>query len=147
MKDNVFKGLNHPIASGETIATTGQAVTPGYKPDITINDAGGSLKYILESEQKTDRKAFLGDLMKAEMYSENISASPELIIVMQVFSNTTTEQIADHIRPYANWLASKNGGSLSLSAIQVVSDQEYAAAILAGEILGSRQFKARGHVI
>lgn len=147
MKDSKFKGLNHPIANGETVASTGQAIAQGYKPDITVYDQNGSLRYILESEQKTDRKAFLGDLIKAEMHAENISARPELIIVMQVSSNTTAQQIANHIRPYAQWLAAKNGGALNLSSIQVVSDSEYESAILAGETLGSVQFKRRGHIV
>lgn len=147
MKDSEFKGLNHPMAHGETVTSSGQTVSPGYKPDITISDQNGLLKYILESEQKADRKAFLGSLLKAEMYAESIPAWPELIIVMQVFSNATTKQIADHIRPYSQWLAMKNGGSLNLSSIQVVSDVEYEAAISAGETLGSAQFKCRGHVV
>ncbi len=146
MKDAVFKALRHPIGGG-AIASSGSAVSSGYKPDITVKDADGVLQFILESEQKTDRKAFLGDLMKAEMFAESQKAHPELIIVMQCFKNTTTKQIADHIRPYMNWIRSKNGGALSLSAVQVLSDVEYMSAIAAGDLLGSPAFKSHGHVV
>lgn len=146
MKDAAFKALNHPIGAN-VVGSTGSAVAPGYKPDVTVKDSQGAIRFILESEQKTDRKAFLGDLLKAEMYSEQQKATPELIVVMQQFGNTTTKQIADHIRPYKHWLAQKNGGALSLSAIHVLSDAEYLQAIAAGDLLGSKAFKIRGHVV
>lgn len=146
MKDAEFKALNHP-AGNNIIVTRGTAVAAGYKPDITITDTNGQLKYILESEQKTDRKAFLGDLLKAEMHAEQHSASPELVIVMQQFSNTTTKQIADHMSPYKQWLAQKNGGKLNISAIHVLSDVDYLQAIAAGENIGSQAFKKRGHLV
>jgi hypothetical protein len=129
------------------VASKGSAVSSGYKPDVTVRDSSGVLKFILESEQKTDRKAYLGALLKAEMYAEQQNARPELIVVMQVFKNTRTKQIADHLRPYKNWLASKKGGVLSLSAIHVLSDTEYLAAIAAIEIIGSAAFRLRGHAV
>jgi len=144
MKDSEFKALNHPVGKN-VIASTGSAVSTGYKPDVTVKDAAGELKFIIESEQKTDRKAFLGDLLKAEVHSEQQKAHPELIIVMQPFDNTTTKQIADHLRPYKQWLAVKSGGKLNLSDVHVLSDVEYQEAIDAGEILGSLSFKNRGH--
>lgn len=146
MKDAAFKVLSHPIGAN-VIASSGTAVSIGYKPDITVKDTKGVLKFILESEQKTDRKAFLGDLLKAEMYSEQQKASPELIIVMQILGNTTTKQIADHLRPFKQWLALKKGGALNLSAVHVLSDVEYQAVIAAGELLGSSAFKSRGHAV
>lgn len=146
MKDAEFKALNHPVGAN-VIASSGSAVSAGYKPDITVKDANGALQFIIESEQKTDRKAFLGDLLKAEMHSERQKACPELIIVMRPFGNTTTKQIADHLRPYKQWLAQKNGGKLNLSEVHVLTDVEYQAAIAAGEVLGSASFKGRGHVV
>lgn len=146
MKDSEFKNLEHPIGD-LIIASRGERVSPGYKPDVTVRDHTGRLRFILESEQKTDRKAFLGDLLKAEMFSEDQDANPELIIVMQTFRNTTTLQIAEHIRPYKQWLARKNGGAIKLSEIHVLSDSEYLDAIRAGEPLGSMPFKRRGHIV
>ena len=148
MKNSIFKACNHQVGKGNKIASRGGAVSKGYKPDITVKDAKGKkLLYILECEQKTDRKAFLGDLIKAEFHAEHKQQNPELIIVMQVFNNTTTQQIAAHLRPYIKWLKSKGCGKLSLSAVQVLSDKEYAQSISAGETLGSKAFKKRGHII
>jgi len=146
MKDSEFKDAEHPVGD-LVIATRGTVVSTGYKPDVTVKDHAGVLRFILESEQKTDRKAFLGDLLKAEVYAEMQDAHPELIIVMQPASNTTTKQIADHLRPYKQWLEGKKSGELNLAAVQVVSDTEYGEAIVAGELLGSPAFKRRGHIV
>ena len=147
MQDKIFKGLQHQVGKGNKIASTGKDVSKRYKPDVTVEDAKGNLLYILECEQKTDRKAFLGDLIKAEFYAEDNKQKPRLIIVMQVFKNTTTKQIAAHLRPYIEWLKSKKGGKLSLSAVQVLSDEDYEQSIRAGKTLGSAAFKKRGHYI
>lgn len=150
MKDAKFKACkHHQVGKGNKIASKGGEVSKryGYKPDVTVKDAKGNLLYILECEQKTDRKAFLGDLIKAECHAEHKKQNPELIIVMKVFNNTTTQQIAAHLCPYIKWLKSKGGGQLSLSAVQVLSDKEYKKSILAGETLGSAAFKKRGHYI
>lgn len=146
MNDAEFKNLQHPTCN-DKVETRGTAVATGYKPDITVRDETGNLTYILESEQKTDRKAFLGDLLKAEMYAEQQKAKPALVIVMQPQGNTTTKQIASHLAPYIKWLASKQGGSLNLSSVQVLSDTEYGQAVAAQECLGSARFLARGHVL
>ena len=146
MKDADFKSLNHPTC-GDSVVTRGTAVSPGYKPDVTVRDGSSKLTFILESEQKTDRKAFLGDLLKAEMYSEQQDASPTLVIVMQPQGNTTTKQIADHLRPYIAWLARKKGGQLNLAGVHVLSDAEYVQAISSNECLGSHAFQVHGHVL
>ena len=147
MKDAKFKACKHKVGKGNKIASRGEKVSKGYKPDVTVEDAKGNLLYILECEQKTDRKAFLGDFIKAEFHAENKKPKPKLIIVMQVFNNTTTKQIFEHLRPYIKWLKSKKGGQLSLSAVQVLSDKEYVQSISADETLGSKAFKKRGHII
>jgi hypothetical protein len=144
VKDADFKSLPHRLRGGERIATRGQEVLVGYKPDVTIRDERDRLTFILESEQKTDRKAFLGDLLKAEFCAEREGSNPALIIVMKRESNTTPEQIANHLRQYAQWLAAKQGGSLYLSRIQVVSDEDYAASISVGECISSPEFMKRG---
>ncbi len=146
MNDAKFKALSHPIGNNK-VATRGTAVATGYKPDITVRDEEGNLTYILESEQKTDRKAFLGDLLKAEMYAEQQQAKPALVIVMQPQDNTTTQQIATHLSPYIKWLARKQGGNLNLTHIHILSDADYTQAIAAQEYLDSAAFLGRGHVL
>jgi len=146
MLDKEFKKLTHCTGS-DHVATRGTEVAPGYMPDITVCDASGKLTFILESESKTDRKAFLGDLIKAEMYAEEKEADPVLIIVMRQFSNTTSKQIADHLLRYVKWLAKKQGGRLKLSGVQVLYDSEYQESNERGEPLASNAFKARGHTL
>lgn len=160
MDDATFKDCEHQVGKGKDgkdnkIASKGTEVskeynpdvTVGYKPDVTVEDANGNLLYILECEQKTDRKAFLGDFIKAEFHAEHKRQKPALIIVMQECNNTTTEQIAAHLRPYIEWLKSKGGGQLSLSAVRALSDKEHKKSISAGESVRSPAFKKRGHYI
>jgi len=143
MKDSDFKRLPHKI-EGLKIASCGTLVSPGYKPDMTVVDTNSHLKFIIESEQKTDRKAFLGDVLKAQKYSEECNAVPILVIVMKPQSNTTVKQIADHLQLYVNWLNKRFNGGMDLSGILVISDDEYQASIDADELLGSEAFLKRG---
>ena len=143
MKDAAFKSLCHLIAPNR-IASRGEMVGPGYKPDITVDDGGSSLLYILESEQKTDRKAFLGDLIKAEFHAERTRSRPTLVIVMEERSNTTVRQITDHLRPYVHWLRDLKGGALCLNRVHVLADRDYLASIDCGDALGSPAFWHRG---
>jgi hypothetical protein len=142
MKDSDFKDLAHKIGSFR-IGSRGTVVSQGYKPDVTVIDENGSLKFILECEQKTDRKAFLGDVIKAEKYAEECNASPMLIIVMQPQPNTTVKQIAEHLETYVAWLKKRLIGGLKISGVFVISDTEYQASINGGEILGSDAFLKR----
>ena len=148
MDDMRFKGLPHPIGDHKVVSA-GKAVTTGYKgykPDVLVADSTGLVRFILESENKTDRKAFLGDLLKAEMYAEQSVCTPELIIVMTPSSNTTVRHIAKQLHVYAAWLAEKKNGSLSLSAVQVISDTDYEDAIAKNELISSSSFRKRGLV-
>ena len=148
MKDSDFKNSSHVIPRGHTVATRGQSVQPdyGYKPDITITNAEDNVSFILESEQKPDRKAFLGDILKAAVYAKEKQSSPELIIVMTSLSNTTVQQIFNHLVPYVACL-SNNLGGLHMSRIQILSDVDYLASLNAREELGSPCFRERGFVI
>lgn len=146
MKDSEFKSLPHRVGELK-IDSCGSCVSVGYKPDVTIIDKNGRLVFILESEQKTDRKAFLGDVLKAEKYAEECRASPMLVIVMQPQPNTKVEKIADHIRPYVAWLKQRLNGGLNLSGVFVISDSEYQTSLNANELLGSEPFMKRGFSI
>lgn len=142
MKDSEFKALPHCVGANK-IASCGTEVAKGYKPDLTVSDTNGHLAFIFECEQKTDRKSFLGDLIKAEKHAEDVREHPVLVIVMQLYKNTTAQQIADHLRPYAKWIARLKGRSLNLTDILVVSDEEYKHSVEATELLGSQEFRAR----
>lgn len=146
MDDKKFKALPHPVGNNR-IASRGEAVSSGYHPDITVRNTENRLIFIIECEQKTDRKAFLGALIKAELYSEQECVNPILVIVMQPKPNTTTLQIANHLRPYISWLAAKQGGKMNLELIHILSDIEYEIAIMEGEQISSVAFRRRGHVL
>lgn len=146
MNDSEFKALQHCVGT-HRIVSRGTQVANGYKPDLTVCDTNDQLVFIVECEQKTDRKAFLGDLVKAEKYAEDCRAHPILVIVMRPVENTTVQQIADHLYPYAAWIARLKGGSLNLTDILVVSDEEYQRSVNATEPLGSQQFRARAKLV
>ena len=146
MKDSDFKMLSHCV--GEfCIASRGNEVSDGYKPDLTVTDQRGALQFIIECEQKTDRKAFLGDLLKAERYAEECKSNPTLVIVMQQADNTKVQQIARQIQSYAHWLHRRGSDGLYISRIVVMSDTEYVQSVQDGEILGTQNFLDRGEVI
>lgn len=142
MKDSDFKKLDHQLGKLR-IASNGTAVTDGYKPDLTVSDSDGKVVYILESEQKTDRKAYLGDLLKAEKYAKTINANPCLIVVMKESKNTTLNNIANQFREYASWLHRSLINGLSISSIQIISDVQYKESVKACEEIGSEAFLSR----
>lgn len=146
MKDSKFKELDHRVGAYQVVSRSTE-VAKGYKPDVTVEDTNKQLAFILECEQKTDRKAFLGDLVKAEKHAEERRACPVLVIVMEPLPNSTVQQIADHLAPYAKWLAHRNGGTLCLSGVLIMSDDEYERSFQANELLTSQEFRARATVV
>jgi len=62
---------------------------------------------------------------------------------MQESDNTTVQQIAGNLTPYAVWLIRLKGGKLNLADILLISDQEYQHSVEANELLGSQGFLLR----
>ena len=82
------------------IKTIGKEVYKGYKPDLVLKC--GRISLIVELESKTDRKAFNGDVVKAEQYAFNENLNLTLLIVItQKHSNTTVNNIAVDLRRFA----------------------------------------------
>jgi hypothetical protein len=142
MKDSRFKNLEHQVGELK-ISTRGSEVANGYKPDITVIDRDKRLMFILECEQKTDRKAFLGGVVKAEKYAEDCCATPTLVIVMKPFSNTTVDQIASHLELYISWFSHLKPRGLNLSQILIIADSDYELSIEHKECLVSQEFQKR----
>lgn len=142
MRDSEFKRLAHNTGDLR-VATSGSTVCEGYKPDVTLRDEEERLIYILECEQKTDRKAFIGDLIKAEYLAHLEQAQPTLLIVMREFKNTTVQQISNQLAIYQEWLRDRLIGGTCLSAVWVVSDISYKESVLAGETIGDIRFMKR----
>ena len=139
MKDADFKALEHPVGR-LVISSRGSETSSGYKADLTITDLSGNLLYIFECEQKTDRKAFLGDLLKASRHAHETGTCPTLIVVMQTFTNTTSSQIFKQLVSYADWLSQNLNNGLSLSGIHVMTDEQYKFVVDAKIEIGSFEF-------
>ena len=146
MGDLEFKELKHQIGELK-ISTRGSVVANGYKPDITVVDRDSRLMFILECEEKTDRKSFLGDVVKAEKYAEDCCATPILVIVMKEYDNTTLRQISNHLKPYVSWLSNIKPRGLNLSQILIIADLDYELSIEHKEYLGSQEFQERSVVV
>jgi|SRR5208337_2032949 len=143
MKDLDFKNAKHLVGDLK-IRSRGEEVAKGYKPDLTLVDGSGQLKFIVECEgQKTDRKAILGGWIKAEKYAQEKNASPTFVIVMHPSDNTTVDQIANHLQPYLTWLNGLIPRGLNLAEVLVLSDEQYFSSQRSGEIIGSSAFRAR----
>ena len=100
MKDNAFKKLEHH-ADEFNIVTRGTVVSVGYKPDCMLQN--GNQYIILESETGTNRKMFLGGMIKASMFLRN-EKTGRLAFVIKEHTNTKDFQIANHLKIYYEWI-------------------------------------------
>lgn len=98
--DRLFKSLKHSH-KGYVTYLNGQIIEPGYKPDFVLKK--GDEYIILESENSSSRKTFVGGLMKAAHFLQG-SRKGLLIFVMVPKKNTTASSIAIHLRPYLHWI-------------------------------------------
>lgn len=144
MRDREFKNFGHLLAPGDAIATRGCIIpgSNGYRPDISIKNPQGVTYLVLESERKSERKAFLGAMMQAARYSSTLQSNITLIFVMKETGNqTTVAQVSNNIRPYFQWLVAL--GATNLARVLMLSDEEYDESGIAGEVLLTPPFLAR----
>ncbi|MBE4032475.1 hypothetical protein J4H25_20030 [Vibrio alginolyticus] len=144
MKDSEFKSFSHKLPLGHEISSNGQniSVIGNYRPDISIKDASGTIQIVLESETKSDRKAFIGALTHAFKYADESNVSFTLVFVMKETGNqTTVEQVANNLRPYYVWL--QGVVKTKLKGTFLVSDDAYVKSKECGERILSTEFKAR----
>lgn len=146
MKDHDFKYCNHCLGDLK-VGSRGEQVSKGYKPDLTLVDCAGSVRFVFECERGTSRKHILGGFLKAERYARENGASPTLVFVMRPKPNTTVAQIADHLRPYVAWLDGLLPGGLNLADVLVFSDEDYRLSSESGEIIGATAFRTRARTI
>ncbi|QHS23453.1 hypothetical protein GWK91_11015 [Virgibacillus sp. MSP4-1] len=141
MLDKDFKEFPH-ITGELKLQTKGSELINGYNPDLIIANQEGKIKYILESEHKTDRKAFLGDVVKAAHYCEVTQTPAKLIVVMKENEKQTTiEQISNHLKDYFKWL--RGLGVSMLKDVLIITDEEYKKSNTEKEIIGSKPFIGR----
>jgi len=144
MFDSAFKKFNHNIASGDRIASKGNNIVDegNYRPDITIENSHNKVYIIMESERKSERKAFIGALVQAAKYAAEKNTTMTLVFVMKETGNqTTVAQVSANIRPYYQWLYAL--GAKQLNSVLLISDTEYDKSNKANEVLLSQQFKKR----
>ncbi len=147
MKDSDFKALSHIIPEGCSIHTKGEELSQGYKPDLSVENSSRKVVLICENEIKTDRKAFLGDLIKAERYYDEEKSKGDLLIVLKEQDNTTVGQIAKHISPYFKWLKTTRLSPNGVEQVLIITDVDYQEANCKNETILSPEFKKRCKVL
>ena len=143
LKDSDFKNFPHKLPKGSKIYSRGENISTigNYRPDISIINNNESY-LILESESKSDRKAFIGAIVHAFKFADEKKLNINLIIIMKETGNqTTTKQVSNNIKPYYEWLNSI--ANIKLDGVFIISDTEYINSSSNDEILLSENFKKR----
>lgn len=117
IKDKVFKSLKHSY-KGYKKFKAGEALEQGYKPDYVLKK--GNDYIILESENSSSRKTFVGGLIKAAHFFQN-EKTGLLIFVIVPKKNTKGSSIAKHLKLYLNWLQEKT----NLKDVYVIEASKY----------------------
>lgn len=99
----MFKSLEHSHADFESFHN-GQVLESGYKPDCVLRN--GNEYIILESENSSSRKTYVGGMIKAAHFLQN-DRFGKLVFVIVPKKNTRAATIANHLRPYLIWLGEK----------------------------------------
>lgn len=122
--DKVFKSLQHSHLGFQSLYT-GQTLETGYKPDCVLKK--GNQYIILESENSSSRKTYVGGMIKAAHFLQN-EKKGKLIFVIVPKKNTKAETIAKHLKPYLVWLSDKT----NLRDVFVIEAKKYYRA---GQVL------------
>jgi len=147
MKDRDFKALSHVIPEGWRIRTKGEELSQGYKPDLSVENSSRKVALICECEINTNRKAFLGDLFKAERYYDEEKLKGTLLIVLKEQDNTLVDQIAEHISPYLKWLKTTRLSRNGVEQVLIITDRDYQESNRKNETILSPEFKKRCKVL
>ena len=115
--DGDFKKLSHSCHSFK-IFTNGQELGVGYKPDCVLMKEKEYI--ILECETKTDRKAYLGAMIKAAHFLRGKRQGTMVFVIMES-ENTTAKAIANHLSIYLKWIHSKT----NLRNVYVIATHHY----------------------
>ncbi len=124
LNDSIFKELNHSYAGYTKYANGGKIPNgfEGYKPDFVLANADQTDFVIFESEVTTNRKTYIGNMVKAaEFLSKESKRTGTLVIVMQEHDNTKVVQIVDQLKHYYKWMRS----CTNLKGVWVIKDDLY----------------------
>lgn len=117
IKDLDFKSLNHSCEGYEKYRN-GQTLELGYKPDYVLKR--GNEYIILESENSSSRKTFVGGMIKAAHFLTG-EKHGKLIFVIVAKKNTSASSIAKHLQKYFDWISINT----NLKEIYVIESTAY----------------------
>ncbi|RPE05802.1 hypothetical protein EGT74_25915 [Chitinophaga lutea] len=115
--DNLFKSLCH-CCDGYDKFLYGQTIEAGYKPDYVLRKGDDFI--ILESENTSSRKTFIGGLIKAAHYLTG-ERTGILVFIMVPKNNTSTTSIAAQLKTYFSWIKDKT----NLRKVYVIAAGQY----------------------
>jgi len=115
--DAIFKKLQHSFAGFQPYLN-GQAIEPGYKPDFVLKKNDEYI--ILESENSSSRKTYVGGMIKAAHFLTN-EKKGKLVFIIVPKKNTKSETIAKHLQKYLVWLSDKT----NLKDVYVIDANTY----------------------
>jgi hypothetical protein len=117
--DKIFKALEHKYKKHEVFLKGGN-LEKGYRPDYVLKK--GNDYIILESENTSSRKTFVGGLIKAAHFlTENKTGILVFVIVPK--KNTTGNSIVKHLKPYYKWIKDKT----NLKKVYIIEANKYYA--------------------
>lgn len=115
--DKIFKSIVH-CCDGFEKFSNGQQVEKGYKPDFVLRK--GNEYIIFESENSSSRKMYVGGMLKAAHFLQN-QKTGILIFVITPKVNTKVSSIANHLKPYFDWIKDKT----NLYGVYVIGAKGY----------------------
>jgi len=117
--DREFKQMNHRV-DGFLIISKGSEIEKGYKPDIVLKHKTKDDYTIVECENNSSRKVFIGGMIKAAMYLTG-KRKGILVFVMSESENTSIRQIADQLKKYFEFIKSIT----NLKEVYVIKQIDY----------------------
>lgn len=115
--DKVFKSLPHNC-KGYKAHTNGSPVAKGYQPDYVLKK--GNDYVILECENSSSRKTFVGGLIKAAHFLQGANTG-SLIFILVRRKNVTAVAIANHLKKYLTWIGDKT----NLQDVYIIETTHY----------------------
>jgi len=117
ISDKTFKSLPHSSKGFEKYLN-GQQIEIEYKPDFVLKK--GNEFIILESENSSSRKMYVGGMLKAAYFLQKKRVGI-LVFVIKPKINTKVSSIAKHLGPYFNWMKDNT----NLSDVYVIDEKHY----------------------
>ncbi|MFX1708107.1 hypothetical protein PV783_29355 [Chitinophaga sp. CC14] len=115
--DKLFKSLAHSCEGYEKFLN-GNTIEPGYKPDYVLRK--GTDFIILESENSSSRKTFVGGLIKAAHFLQG-ERTGILVFIIVPKVNAKASTIASHLGTYFSWVKEKT----NLRSVLVIEAGHY----------------------